>query len=347
MVGRIARRLLAAASRMKRAFSLERTVYVNQRGDEYRGYWEAAAQRLAAEFTPLGEDLWRVRLDGKATTIHNYLVQADDPVILHMASDKVYCLRLAQDVGLPTPLHLPFSLQQLGPAARFMSEHGGLFVVKPAKGSSAARGVTTHIASKRQLVVAASLASLFGEHLLVEQMVSGEACRLLFLGGNFVDAVRRRGVRITGDGQLPIERLLELNSLAHLASDPLTAMTLTSQGLSLSSVPSGGKEIVVRSIPEKKQAMRNFRTVYDERITDVISGDVIEKVTRLVQAVGSEFAGVDVLTNDPSITLEKSGGVFLEINTTPGIHHHNLSVQDEGLNSPAAQVLLYLLDKDR
>lgn len=347
MSGGIARLLLIAGKGLQRALGLERTVYVNQRGDEYRGYWQAAARSLTAEFTTLGVDLWRVHLNEKATTIHNHLVQADDPVILHMAADKVYCHRLAEAVGLPTPVHLPFRLHQLGQAARFMSEHEGLFVVKPAIGSGAARGVTTNIASKRQLVVGASFASLYGGSLLVEQMILGESCRLLFLGGEFIDAVRRRGVRITGDGRLPIDRLLELNSLGHLASSPLTATTLTSQGLSVSSVPPAGKEVVVRSIPQASHATRNLRTIYDERITDAISDDVIEKVTKLVHAVGSEFAGVDLLTNDPSSSLEKSGGIFLEINTTPGIHHHCLNGQHEGRNGPAEQVLRYLLERER
>ncbi|MDQ3771544.1 MAG: hypothetical protein M3343_05585 [Actinomycetota bacterium] len=319
---------------------------MDQRGDEYRGYWQAAARSLSAEFTSLDVDLWRVHLNGKTTTIHNHLVQADDPVVLHMAADKVYTHRVAQEVGLPTPPHLPFRLRHVAEAARFMSEHGGLFVVKPAAGSSAARGVTTNITGRRQLAVAASFASLFGERLLVEQMMPAEACRLLFLGGEFIDGVRRRGVRITGDGRLPIDRLLERNSLKRLASSSLTAATLTSQGLSLSSVPPAGKEIVVRSIPQAKHATRNLRTIYDERITDLISGDVIEEVTRLVQAVGSEFAGVDLLTNDPSVTLQESGGVFLEINTTPGVHHHCITPEDEVLNRPAVQVLRYLLERN-
>lgn len=346
MLLRIARRLLAFARRLKRALGLGRTVYVHQRGDEYRGYWQAAARSLSAELTPLDVDLWRVHRDDKATTIHNYLVQADDPVVLNIAANKPYCHRLAQEVGLPTPQHLPFALHQVSQAASFMSEHGGLFVVKPAEGTSAARGVTTNIATRRQLAVAASFASLFGERLLVEQMIPAEACRLLLLGGDFIDAVRRRGVRIKGDGRHPIDRLLELNSLRHLASDPLTAATLITQGLSFSSVPPAGKEIVVRSIPQARHATRNLRTIYDERITDLVSGDVIEEVTRLVQAVGSEFAGVDLLTNDPSVTLQESGGVFLEINTTPGIHHHCVTPEDEVLNRPAVKVLRYLLERN-
>lgn len=347
MLGRIARRLFLVGRRVLRALGMGRTVYVDQRGDEYRGYWQAAARSLSAEFTSLDVNLWRVRTDGRATTIHNHLVQADDPVVLHMAADKVYCHRLAREVGLPTPLHLPFVLHQVGRATRFMSEHGGLFVVKPATGSSAARGVTTNIAGRRQLVAAASFATLFGERLLLEQMISGEACRLLFLGGDFIDAVRRRGVRITGDGRLPIDVLLELNSLGNLASDPSMAATLAGQGLTLSSVPPAGKEIVVRSIPQARRATRNFRTIYDERITDIVSEEVIKKVKRLVQAIGSEFAGVDLLTNDPSVALEESGGVCLEINTTPGIHHHCIAPEDEGLNRPAVQVLRYLLERDR
>jgi glutathione synthase/RimK-type ligase-like ATP-grasp enzyme len=62
-----------------------------------------------------------------------------------------------------------------------------------------------------------------------------------------------------------------------------------------------------------------------------------------VERIGSRFAGVDLLTNDPSVPLTESGGVFLELNTTPSIHHHAIGTRSE---SVAVRVLQYLLDKD-
>jgi cyanophycin synthetase len=57
-----------------------------------------------------------------------------------------------------------------------------------------------------------------------------------------------------------------------------------------------------------------------------------------VRDIGSRFAGVDILTNDPSVPLAKSRGVFLELNTTPGIHHHYIA--PEGGSPPVAVAVL-------
>jgi hypothetical protein len=49
------------------------------------------------------------------------------------------------------------------------------------------------------------------------------------------------------------------------------------------------------------------------------------------------------MTNDPARNLESSGGVFLEINTTPGIHHHYLTDRDQRERPVADAVLEALL----
>ncbi|NNK85686.1 MAG: cyanophycin synthetase, partial [Desulfobacterales bacterium] len=38
--------------------------------------------------------------------------------------------------------------------------------------------------------------------------------------------------------------------------------------------------------------------------------------------VGAKVAGIDIITNDPSVPLRKSGGAILEVNTTPGYYYH-------------------------
>ncbi len=63
----------------------------------------------------------------------------------------------------------------------------------------------------------------------------------------------------------------------------------------------------------------------------------------LVRALGSRFAGVDLLTNDPTVPLAESRGVFVEINTTPGLHHHYITAEDHERHPVAARILDRLL----
>ena len=49
---------------------------------------------------------------------------------------------------------------------------------------------------------------------------------------------------------------------------------------------------------------------------------IIEDGAAAAAAIGVRLAGIDVITPDPSVPLTESGGVILEVNTTPSYHHH-------------------------
>lgn len=333
-------RLTRAARRL---LGRPRTVYVDQRVAEYRGYWEAAAQRVGAEFLPLTDGIWEVRRGAARVRLANYVVGVDDPVTLRLAGSKSFCYQLAQRCGLPVPAHVVCDLADLDRAQRFLVEHGPPLVVKPATGTSSGIGVTTLVESPRGLEHAAALASLFSRDLIVERMVAAESCRLLYLDGRLLHGVRRRGVRVRGDGRSSLRALLDRDQKNGLRTDRVTRYTLAAQGLTRDSVPGDQQEVVVRSLPAAETATEELRTVYDEAITGLIHPAVREAGAAVVRALGSRFAGVDVLTNDPAVPLTESGGVFLEVNTTPGIHHHYVTPEDRRTHPVAVAVLDSLL----
>ncbi|MGC2463094.1 MAG: hypothetical protein WA446_19315 [Steroidobacteraceae bacterium] len=54
---------------------------------------------------------------------------------------------------------------------------------------------------------------------------------------------------------------------------------------------------------------------------------------------------MDLVTVNPSLPLEATGGALLEVNTMPGIHHHYIAAE-RGLREPiAATVVRYLLSR--
>jgi len=171
-------------------------------------------------------------------------------------------------------------------------------------------------------------------------MVFGETCRLLYLGGRFIHAVRRRGARVTGDGRQSVRELLEQKGSP--PDDVTIVPTLRAQSLLLDSVPRSGKEVVVGTLPPGERSRRELRTQYDEAITDIVADSLVEQTGAAVRALGTEFAGVDIITNDPTRDLKDTGGVFLEINTTPSIHHHYVTQGKETTRPVAVEVLEYL-----
>lgn len=323
----------------RRALGLDRTIYVNQRVSEYRGYWAEGASILGAQFRELSDGMWEVESTNRVTRIANYLVQADDPVILKLAGDKPFSYRLAESVGFRVPDYAVFHLSELPKALRWARRHQGPFVVKPAIGSSSGRGVTTVVSSAVEIAQAMALASLFAESIIVQQMIFGESCRLLILGGECIDAIRRRGVRVVADGRSTVANLLSTRD-KNLQRDQVTRFTLSQQNLDLQGVPTTG-EVLLRAFPPDKNETIELRTVYTERIRGNVDATLIAQAEDLASAIHSTFAGVDFIASDPS---RGATAFFLEVNTTPGIHHH-YSLAGEKLAEPiAATVLRRLLE---
>ena len=342
-----ARRVGASLAREgRRVLGLARTVYVEQRVDEYRGYWEGAARILGAEFSTLAPGVWEVRLGERATRIAGHVVQADDPVTLRLAGDKALCHALARAAGVPVPEHLVFRLSTLREARKRVDGSGGLWVVKPVRGSSSGLGVTTGVRTGKEVEDAAVLASLFCPDLLLERMVAGESCRLLYLDGELVHAARRRGARVTGDGRRTVRQLAAERNLARMLDDPASLATLAAARLTADDVPGAGREVVVRGIPAVSDGARELRTIYDETITPLVHPSLARSLAEVVRRLGSRLAGVDVVTVDPARPLEETGGAFLEINTTPGIHHHYHTDEERRAHPVVVRVLRRLLDAD-
>ena len=320
----------------------------------YKEIWENAAMELNAGFIELAEGVWEVRYGDRETRLNNHLVQLDDPVVSSLAAKKDFCYSMLEKNGLPIPEHLTFRFDDLSKVKLFMEENGGFFVIKPARGTSAGLGVTTHITSFRECLNAIALASLHSHEIIIERLVPGECYRILILNGEIIHASRRRGLRVRGDGQSTIGELLIQekkcfqefsgnDSLISLKDDRDITATLEAQRLTFESAPGAGQGVIVRSseLPSRKNV--EVRTVYNENVTGLLCQDLRKQAVQAAQALNSRFAGVDIITLDPSVTLEESRGVINEINTTPGLQHHYNLLNDHG-TSPAVQVLKYLLD---
>jgi cyanophycin synthetase len=327
----------------RRILGLDKTVYVDQRMAEYQTYWRAAATLLGATSEALSDSILEIRLQGRRTRVKGHVVAVDDPVVLQIAGDKPLCHRIAQSAGVRVPEHLEFDLTSIQKARVRVAADSGPWVIKPAAGSSSALGVTLGVQKANEVERAAVLASLFSQRLLLERMVPGESCRLLYLDGRFISAVRRKGLRVIGDGVATMRQLMSRAGFAAFAYDRVVASHIQAQGLSPTTVPASGSVVVLMGAPDSSSKQREFRTIYDELITDRVSRELTAAMGRVVASVGSRFAGVDIVTTDPSLPLEETGGAFIELNTTPGIHHHYQVPNDHRRHPVAVAVLESLL----
>jgi len=348
----------------QRVSSIRRTERQRQNA-YYRQLWHDVAGRLSATVTALDDGYLEITPPG--VRVRNTHISIDGREVLRRAGDKVLCHRMLTEAGLPAPEHAVFTLATFDRARAFLAEAAGQCVVKPGQDSSAGSGVTTLVRTHQDLVraaaeaaqvgarssrsarsngrvrrITATYAQLAGVPLLIERQVEGGNYRLLFLDGELVDAIRRGVPSVVGDGDATVEQLLGRLNAARVRVGGVLGQslvkydldaerTLADQGLTPSSVPVAGRVVRIKTTINSSAADTNSPA------RDELCEEIVEQAAQAAGLLGVRWAGVDVITPDPSVSLTASGGRILEVNTTPGLamHYHG----KPGQVDPAQELL--------
>lgn len=311
----------------------------------YDRIWREAADQLGATYHPLGHHIADITLgDVRVRTVEN-TSSIDDPVTIAIALNKLLSYRLLDESGLPTPPHLGFTLKSIDEAGTFLAAHAPC-VVKPAGGTGGGRGITTGIRTPSHLARAAALAAVYNDELLIERQVAGDNYRLLYLDGVLLDAFVRKLPTVVGDGRSSIARLVEQANAERLAQgsgvsqvlltvDLDMRRTLATQGFSLRSVPGAGTVVTLKTVVNENRGDDNTT------VTESLCPAIVEAGAQAAQALHVRLAGIDIITRDPSVPLADSGGVIIEVNTTPNYYYHYH--KRDGCFPVAVHVLEHLL----
>ena len=314
----------------------------------YERIWRDAASAVGAEVVDLTHGFFELRKGRARTRVWEQWVELDDAVTLRLAFDKVVVHRLLRAAGVRVPDHLEVHFRDLAPALEFIADGGAAYVVKPASGTGGGVGLTCGVRRPADLRRAALRAARSDTRLLVERQADGIVYRLLFLDGELLDVVRRLPPRVTGDGRSTIDELIAAENdrrllaggdagLELLTVDLDCVFTLEHAGLALSSVPPAGTEVAVKTVTNQSGADDN------ETVRERPAPELVDEALAAVDAVGLRLAGVDVITSDPSRPLADTGGAVIEVNGTPGLHHHYQVADREKAVRVAVPVLRKLL----
>jgi D-alanine-D-alanine ligase-like ATP-grasp enzyme len=313
----------------------------------YAQLWLRVAERQGARCEKLGESFTKITRDGLSVVARLSELRIDDHLTLEMMGDKLLTHRLVAEQGFEVPRHARFSFSNLKPALDLMTKVGRPVVVKPIRGTGGGNGVTTGVLDKGGLKRAAFLASRFDTELLAEEQREGHSYRLLYLEGVLIDAIRRDPPSVTGDGRSSIARLVAAENEKRLKSLPYTAMSplrldrdalnfLASQGLSPRSKPTVGEIVIVKRAINQNNASENHVVLSD------VHAATKAACARLVNNLGVRLAGVDIIARDITQPLSHGNGVIGEINTTPGLHHHDLVAQRPDGRMIASEIVSHL-----
>ncbi len=328
---------------------MDTPAYDRLRSRFYEKLWHDTAAEMGATIEDFGSGYLRISCGANHTFVNGAKVQLDDHLSLRIAGNKPLVYRILSEYDYPIQKFLEYNIGSLSKAYRFMQAAGKPCVVKPAAGSGAGNGITTKISTFKQLRRASMWAATFSPRLLIEEEITGESYRLLYLGGEFIDAIRRKPPQVTGDGKQQIRRLMQQENRARLNGDAIVALCplvvdfeselhLASAGLKLSDVLPANQTISVKTVSNQNRNAEN------ESVRDQVHPSIVQAGAKMAQIFKLKLAGVDVLTMDISKPLEAVSGVFGEVNTSPGLHHHYLISNPQKGAQPARQVLEYIFN---
>jgi D-alanine-D-alanine ligase-like ATP-grasp enzyme len=320
----------------------------------YQEIWQDAADRNGAKVETLSGDFLRIRKGEMQTVVWHHTVMLDYGVSLALALDKAAIHRMLEEAAVPMPAYARFDGRDARAGLAFLNAlEGASCVVKPVASTSGGEGVTCGVRSVDDFERARLWAQRSDSHLLVEQQAFGQEYRFLFLDGELLDVLRREPPTVVGDGRSTIAELIaaENGSRANsggwagtsiVRTDLDCLLQLGREGLNLRSVPGEGQAIPVKVAANQNSASGNF-TVDPAEISPALIADA----ARAARASTLRFAGVEVITRNPGASLADAGGMVVEVNGTPGLHHHYLVADPARATPVAVPLLAALLDPSR
>jgi D-alanine-D-alanine ligase-like ATP-grasp enzyme len=315
----------------------------------YAGIWEDAAAAVGARIEHLPHDVIELHLGAASTRVWRQWVMLDDVVTVRVALDRTLSHRLVAGAGLPVPTTRRAPVADISSVARLLDEPGAVCVVKPASGTGGGRGTTAGVRTPAQMARAALLASRHDDEVLVERQARGDVYRFLFLDGELLDVVRRLPPTVTGDGHSSVRDLIGLENrrritargdagLSLITANLDAVFTLAAAGLDLGSVPDAGTRVQVKTVTNQSGPADNHT------VREPVAPELVAEARSAAAAVGVRLAGVDVITPDLTAPLRAAGGVIIEVNGGPGLHHHYHVADRAGATRVAVPVLRRLLD---
>lgn len=315
----------------------------------YSLYWARMAQEAGVSFRTWQDGFCRLERNGTVLIVNGPDVRLDDHLTLKLMGNKALTYELMSEQGFAVPRHIRFSITDLASAEAFLQETGRPIVVKPNSGTGGGRGVTTGITSVKALRRAAYAACRFDPDLIAETQLDGQCWRLLFVDGIFLDAVRRDPPSVTGDGMRTIRALVREENARRLAGHSFTALSpirldreaasfLAAQGLTPSSVPETDETVVL------KRAINENNRTQNHSLPAAVHPATIAQCAKLAQNLRVRLAGFDIIARDIAEPLGPGNGLIGEINTTPGLHHHDLVAAGAAGPSVGARLIAHMFD---
>lgn len=324
-------RVLCIYSFIKRAFSSRfRPGVVRMRTHRacfYSAMWRGAADAIGAWYARLPGDGAQISKEGLRLQVFQNKTSLEDPAAVARASDKLVVHDLLAQTGIAVTRQTIVKIGEIGKALDILKTSGLPLVVKPAANTGAGAGVSTCVRTPGQLLTAIAWARAYGPRILIERQIPGSCYRILVMDGEVLDTVIRLPPSIRGDGISTVRQLVRReNKLRRRCGatrgqvlvriDPDLRNTIAKQGLTLGSRPPEGEVVILKHVVNDNATAENVSA------NGSLCAAILESACTAAQLVGTRLAGVDIICQDPCVSLESSGGAVIEVNANPGLYYH-------------------------
>lgn len=242
---------------------------------------------------------------------------------MKIAHHKDFANKILHRAGIPVPKH--FCGRNTNLAKKFLKKVKFPVVLKPATSRA---GIDVHCNVHR----ASEALSLFKKicrnfkKVIIEEQIEGNDFRILMAKEKMIAAMQRIPPFIFGNGRDNIRRLIKSENetpkrktkkIYPIKIDLEVKRTLKNNGLVLDSVLPKNKKLFLR-----RNANISTGGVGVD-VTEIIHPKNVELAKKVLEIIGLDVGGVDLITPDITKPCDKEGGKIIEVNGGPdaAIHH--------------------------
>ncbi|AQU81882.1 MULTISPECIES: ATP-binding protein [unclassified Halomonas] len=257
-----------------------------------------------------------------------------------IAKNKEMTKEVLKSSNLPVAEGQVFESTQVDEAVEFAKKIGYPVVVKPISGKQG-RGVFANLQTDSELkksFVKSSQEGFKDSRLIVEKHIKGKDFRVFSTRDRVCSVVERIPAFVVGDGistisELVVQKNERRKYNPRYFSTPINENNdldlLARQGYSANSIPESGAHIRLSSTANLSRGGESRECI------DVTHPSILEVASLAVRAIpGLEYAGVDILMEDPSIPIDGQDFSIVEINSAPMLVMHPFPGSGKPRNVP-------------
>lgn len=296
--------------------------YLKEAGNVHLAYYLEAADILNIKYSVIIKGLIaKFENDAKHWFIINTVTPLTNSPSTTIAKRKHITNKILSLSNVPVPKQI--TLETREEAVKFFNEYKDI-VIKPTQ-QLGGIGVTLLPRSRKQVLNAFDSAYKVSKgkgsnKVIGEEFVHGENYRLLVLDKRVIAVVRRKSGFVIGNGKDTLEKLIKEKNkdrkkklLKPIIIDNEVNQRLQNLKISLKYIPKENEEVVLRyncNLTTGGTTQECFAQTH-QFYKDI--------AVQAVQAIGSKFGGVDIIT--PDISKPQKCAVN-EINYNPGLRLH-------------------------